>query len=316
MNREEKIKVGISSCLLGEHVRYDGGHRRDHYLTDTLGQYVDWVPVCPEVESGLPVPREAMRLVGSSGRTGLVTIKTKIDYTNIMIKWIEKKLKRIEKEELCGFIFKSRSPSCGIRGVKIYFSSGMPSRCGSGLFGGAFLNHYPLMPVEDEDRLHNPVFRENFICRIFVFRRWREYLKKDGSVIGLKSFHSEHELLAKAHSPGHYEALGTLLTDTKKTARKLLFPEYISTLMDGLKLIATVKKKTNILRHIAGYFKKNISSDEKKELFDIINKYHAGLVPLIVPVTLLNHYVRKYHEPYLKTQHYLNPHPLELMLRN
>jgi uncharacterized protein YbbK (DUF523 family) len=165
-----KIKVGICSCLLGEHVRYDGGHRRDYYLTDILGQYVDWVPVCPEVECGLPVPREAMRLVGSTGRPCLVTIKTKIDCTNIMIKWIEKKLKNLEKEDLCGFIFKSRSPSCGIRGVTVYSRSGMPSRRGSGLFGGAFLNHYPLIPVEDEGRLHDPVFRENFISRIFVFR--------------------------------------------------------------------------------------------------------------------------------------------------
>jgi len=172
---EQKIRLGISSCLLGEKVRYDGGHKLDHFLTDTLGKYVDWIPVCPEVESGLPVPREAMRLAGDPSSPRLVTVKTGIDHTERILHWTEKKLRELEKQDLCGFVFKSRSPSSGMRGVKVYGQSGVPSRSGTGVFAGAFMSRFPLMPVEDEGRLHDPGLRENFIERIFVFKRWKEF---------------------------------------------------------------------------------------------------------------------------------------------
>lgn len=174
----EKIKMGISSCLLGEKVRYDGGHKGDRYITDTLGQYFEWVPVCPEVEYGLFVPREAMRLVGDPASPRIVTVHTGIDHTEGMLKWAVKKLKELEKEEFCGFIFKSKSPSSGIGGVKVYLPSGMPSQKGVGIFGGAFMQYFPLIPVIDEGRLHDPGLRENFIERVFVYKRWKEFLEK------------------------------------------------------------------------------------------------------------------------------------------
>ncbi len=178
MNIEEtnmdKIKIGISSCLLGNNVRYDGGHRHDRYITDTLGRYFAWCPVCPEVECGLGIPREAMRLVGDPENPRLVTILTGVDHTDGMNTWMKKKLQELEKENLCGFIFKSKSPSSGIGGVKIYTPSGMPDRKGAGLFGGAFMKHFPLLPVIDEGQLHDPLLRENFIERILVFRRRQE----------------------------------------------------------------------------------------------------------------------------------------------
>ena len=173
----EKIKIGISSYLLGEKVRYDGGHKLDRYITDTLGQFFEWVPVCPEVEYGLSVPREAMHLIGNPGSPRLVTIHTGIDHTEGMLKWAKKKLKELEKERLCGFIFKSKSPSSGIGGVKVYTPSGMPSQKGVGIFGGAFIQYFPLIPVIDEGRLHDPNLRENFIERVFVYKRWKEFLE-------------------------------------------------------------------------------------------------------------------------------------------
>ena len=312
----EKIKLGISSCLLGEKVRYDGGHKLDHFLTDTLGAYVDWVPICPEVESGLPVPREAMHLMSDPEAPRLVTIRSGVDHTSRMRQWANKKINVLASENLCGFVFKSKSPSSGMRGVKIYSPEGGPVGTGSGIFAKAFQDRFPLLPVEDEGRLHDPALRENFIERVFTFKRWREFKSVDKTVGGLVSFHTSHKLLIMAHSPRHYSALGKLIADPKKYKRDELFERYLAALTEGLQFLATVKKNTNVLQHIAGYFKQWLSSDEKQELQDVITNYHRELVPLIVPIILLQHYVRKYDIEYLKQQAYLNPHPLELMLRN
>ena len=312
----DKIKTGISSCLLGNKVRYDGGHKWDHYITETLGQYLDWVPVCPEVECSLPVPREAMRLVGTPDSPRLVTIKTGIDHTERMMKWAENKLNDLEKENLSGFIFKSRSPSSGIGGVKVYTPSGMPSQRGTGIFGNAFLQRFPLIPAIDDGRLHDPCLRDNFIERVFVYKRWKELTDKGLTLKGLVTFHTEHKLLILSHSQKHYAALGRMVATANNRDLHEVQSEYINFLMEGLRLLATVKKNTNVLLHIAGYFKKQLTADEKRELIKIIDHYHEGYIPLIVPITLIMHYVRKFDEPYLKQQYYLNPHPVELMLRN
>ncbi len=312
----QKIKLGISSCLLGEKVRYDGGHKWDRYITDTLGEYFEWVSVCPEVEYGLPVPRETMHLVGYPDSPRLVTVHSGIDHTEGMLKWIEKKLKSLELEALNGFIFKSRSPSSGIGGVTIYTASGMPSRKGAGMFGGAFMRRFPLIPVIDDGRLHDPKLRENFIERVFVYKRWKEFLENSSSFNDLIEFHTGHKLLILSHSPKHLGALGQLVAGMKKYKHVELFSQYIALLMEGLQLLSTVKKNTNVLLHIVGYFKKALSSEDKKELLEVIENYHRGYIPLIVPIVLVNHYVRKFDEPYLKKQLYLNPHPVELMLRN
>ena len=311
----EKIKVGISRCLLGENVRYDGGHQHDRYLTDTLGNYFRYVPVCPEVEYGLPIPREALRLVGKPDNARLVTIKTGVDHTDGMLKWADGKLGELEKEDLSAFVFKSKSPSSGMLAVKVYRPSGMPVHKGVGIFAGAFMKRFPILPAEEDGRLHDPLLRENFIERVFVYKRWQELLKKGRSIKALIDFHTDHKLLMMAHSPKHYAALGKLVAGAKDHKGDL-YGEYIATLMDGLRLVATAKKHTNVLHHIMGYFKKQLTPDEKQELLEIIENYHKQLVPLIVPVTLILHYVRKYGEPYLERQHYLHPHPMELMLRN
>ena len=313
---EDKIKLGISSCLLGENVRYDGGHKLDHYIRETLGRYVDWAPVCPEVEYGLPVPREAMHLAGTSEGPRLVTSRTGVDHTDGMKRWAARRLDELGKEGLCGFIFKSRSPSSGMRGVKVYNPSGVPLRTGVGIFAGAFMERFPLIPAEDDGRLQNPALRENFIEKVFVFRRWKEVLRSGGKRKDLVSFHTDHKLLILSHGTSHYRTLGSLVANAKRYRPEKLHSEYIEHLMEGLTLLSTAKKNTNVLDHMRGYFKKVISSDEKQELLDVIGDYHKGLVPLIVPLTLIKHYVRKCDDHYLARQYYLNPHPAELMLRN
>jgi len=311
----EKINLGISTCLTGKKVRYDGSHKHDHYITDTLGQFFDFTAVCPEVEYGLPVPREPMRLTGSPEDPQLVTIRTQVNHTEGMKKWAEKSLQELDKKDLCGFIFKSRSPSSGMQGVKVYNEKGVPRMSGVGIFAKAFMNRFPLIPVVDEGRLNNPALREAFIEKVFVFHRWRSFLKKGGRIKDLLEFHATHKLLMLSHSPKHLILLGRYAADYR-TYGDSLNNTYIGTMMDGLRLPATTKKHTNVLSHIMGYFKKQLNTDEKQELLEIIENYHKGFVPLIVPVTILNHYVRKYDELYLKKQVYLNPGPLELLLRN
>ncbi|HAO20129.1 MAG TPA: DUF1722 domain-containing protein [Desulfobacteraceae bacterium] len=310
-----KIKLGISACLLGENVRYDGGHKKDDFLTDTLGQYVDYIPVCPETECGMGIPRESLRLVGDAESPRLLTTRSGIDHTERMIQWAEKRVAELESSELCGFIFKSNSPSSGMERVKVYNDKGMPVKKGVGMFARIFMKHFPRIPVEDEGRLHDPVLRENFIERIFVLKRWREVLLHK-SMGNLVEFHTRHKLLLLSHSTTHYRQMGKLVAEGKKIPIARLSDQYEEMLTDALKLKATPKKHINVLQHIMGYFKAQLSSDEKQELSEIFDQYVNDLVPLIVPITLLNHYVRKYQQPYLRDQIYLHPHPAELKLRN
>jgi len=279
---------------------------------------VEFVPVCPEVECGLGVPREAMHLVGDPEAPRLVTVRTKVDLTDRLVTWARKRVGELEQEDLRGFIFKSKSPSSGMERVRVYneAAQGAPVTRGVGMFARIFMEHFPLLPVEEEGRLHDPVLRENFIERIFVFQRWRELLAAKPTLGDLVTFHTRHKLLILAHSPNHYRELGRLVARAKEVPVQEFYETYQSRLMEALRLKTTPKKNTNVLSHLMGYFKKNLTPDEKQELLEIIDLYHQGYVPLVVPITLINHYVRKYNQPYLKEQFYLHPHPVELQLRN
>ncbi|MGA2957986.1 MAG: DUF523 and DUF1722 domain-containing protein [Thermodesulfobacteriota bacterium] len=312
----EKIRLGVSTCLLGEKVRYDGGHKLDHFLTDTLGQYVDYVPVCPEVECGFGIPREPFRLVGDPQDPRLVTTRTNQDHTERMAQWAWKRVEELEKEGLCGYIFKSGSPSSGMERVKVYDSNGVPRKVGVGIFARVFMEHFPLLPVEDEGRLNDRELRENFIERIFTLKRWRETLLQKQNLGNLINFHTRHKLLILSHSPEHYRTMGRVVAQGKDIPLKPLYDTFQTLLMEALQRKTTAKKNANVLQHMVGYFKEQISVDEKQELLEIIDQFRRGYFPLIVPITLTNHYVRKYNQPYLKEQEYLNPHPLELQLRN
>jgi uncharacterized protein YbgA (DUF1722 family)/uncharacterized protein YbbK (DUF523 family) len=310
----KKIKLGISSCLLGEKVRYDGGHKLDHYLKETLGQFVEWVSLCPEVECGLPIPREAMRIVKLGNELRLMTVRSKIDHTQKMKNWIEKKLKVIKEEKISGFVFKSKSPSSALFSAKIYSENGIVLGKSAGFFAKAFTEHFPDIPVEEDGRLQNPWIRENFIERVFIYYRWQDFIKDAFSYKKLIEFHTHIKLTLLAHSPTHYKELGAMVAQGRY--EKGIAEKYLKILMSGLKLRATIKKNTNVLYHIMGYFKKLLTLEEKNELIQLIENYHRGLIPLIVPITLINHYVNKYQIEYLKNQFYLNPFPAELMLRN
>lgn len=315
--QDGRPKVGISSCLLGENVRYDGGHKLDRFLRDVLGRHVEFVPLCPEVECGLPVPREAMRLVGEPDNPRLVTIKTKEDITPRMNAWAQSRVSALSRANLCGFVFKFGSPSSGMSRVKVYpEAGGAPALKGRGLFAARLMDALPLLPVEDEGRLNSPALRENFIERVFVMHRWLEMVRHGFTLGRLVDFHTRHKLLVMAHSVVHYRSLGRLVAEGGRMNPDDLQQAYLSGLMDGLRLEATVKKQSNVLSHVMGYFKRQLSPDEKLELLEVLEAYAREFVPLIVPVTLLNHYVRKFGEAYLAGQWYLHPHSAELKLRN
>jgi uncharacterized protein YbgA (DUF1722 family)/uncharacterized protein YbbK (DUF523 family) len=310
-----EIKIGISSCLLGNAVRWNAGHKLDRYLTDTLGRFIEYVPVCPEVEAGFGVPRESFRLVGDPEKPRLVTFKSKTDHTDRMTHWAERRVVELAKEDLCGFIFKSDSPSSGMIRVKVYNEKGMAEKRGVGIFARTFMAHFPRIPVEDDGRLHDPEIRENFIQRIFTLKRWRNDAAASPNMGNLVDFHTRHKLLVLSHSQKHSRQMGKLVADGRKMPLKALYDQYERLLMEALALKTTVKKNIDVLQHAMGYFKKQLTTDEKQELLEVFDQYRRGFTPLVVPLTLINHYVRKYDPPYLKMQTYLNPHPAELKLR-
>jgi len=312
----EPIRILISSCLLGEKVRYDGGHKREGYLVETLGRFVTWVPVCPEVDCGLPTPREAMRLVGDPKSPRLVTSKTGVDHTEQMTEFARGKLEELEPLHLCGYICKKDSPSSGMERVKVYGDSGIPAKVGAGLFTKAFMDRFPLIPVEEEGRLNDPVLREMFISRVFTLRRFRDLLTKGKTRGGLVSFHTDHKLLLLSHDRKRYTEMGRLVAAAKELSPGVLYDRYQDLLMEALSARPTVKKSADVLLHMMGHFKKVLTKDEKQELLEVITRYRQKLIPLVVPVTLIGHYVRKYRVSYLERQVFLNPHPVELMLRN
>ncbi len=314
---QETIKIGVSSCLLGKEVRYNGGHSHDRYITDTLGRYFTFVDVCPEVEAGFGIPRETLRLVGDPESPRLLTSKTGRDCTGTMSSWARKRVDELAAENLCGFIFKSKSPSSGMERVKVYTEKGHPgSNRGVGLFARAFMARFPLLPVEEEGRLHDAALRENFIERIFALKRWRQVVEQKKSRSNIVAFHTAHKLQIMSHSLQYYRDMGRLVAGMKEMPLDPLYEKYEAMLMQALSLSATIKKNVNVLQHMAGYFKKLLNRDEKEELQEIIEQYRLNYTPLIVPIALVNHYVRKYDQEYLKIQYYLHPHPIELKLRN
>lgn len=310
------IRLGISRCLLGDEVRFDGGHKKDRFLTDVLGRYVEWVPVCPEVEAGLGIPREAMRLVDHPQRPRLVSITSKHDHTKAMETMVEERLDSLKEVDLSGFVFKRGSPSCGVERVRVYTPQGMPSHSGAGIFAKAFREEFPLIPVEEEGRLCDPSLRENFIERVFCYRRFQDVVQNETTRQVLIRFHTIHKYLLLAHSQQHYEVMGRLVGQADRYRPKELTLKYGELLMKTLAMKATVRKHVNVLHHIVGYFKNRLKTQEKTELLGVVNDYHRGLTPLIVPLTLIKHYVGVFEVDYIRDQVYLNPHPKELMLRN
>jgi len=310
------IRIGVSSCLVGNEVRYDGGHKRDAFLVGTFGQYVEWVPVCPEVELGLGVPRPTLRLEHRDGKLRLIMPQTQTDHTDAMRRYADQRVAELADAGLCGYVLKKDSPSCGMERVKVYSGKTLPSRRGRGLFAEALMRRLPQLPIEEEGRLCDPRLRENFVERVFAYRRIQALFGGRWTLGDLVRFHTAHKLQLLAHSTTVYQRLGRLVAAAKSMPRATLRERYQVDFMAALAVLATPGRHANVLQHIAGYFMKQLDGASRQELQAVVDDYRRGLVPLIVPMTLITHYVRHFEIDYLAEQVYLDPHPKELMLRN
>lgn len=313
---DEPIRIGVSACLLGSAVRFDGGHKRDHFLTEVVGPFVEWVSVCPEVEMGMSIPRETIRLVARGDEVRLIAEKSGTDHTDAMRAWSERRLRQLEKLDLCGYVLKKNSPSCGMERVRLYGRGGMPARIGRGMFADALMARFRHLPVEEEGRLNDAPLRESFLERVFAYRRLRSLFRGRWARRDLIRFHAGHKLQLMSHSPASYRELGRLVADCKQYPPAELRRMYEDKFMEALARPATVRRHVNVLQHIIGYLRELLDDPSRGELHRLIEDYRAGLIPLIVPLTLVRHYVRIFGIGYLAQQVYLDPHPKELMLRN
>ncbi len=309
-------RIGVSACLLGQPVRYDGGHKRDAFIAGPLGEFVEYVPVCPEAAIGLGVPRPTIRLLGDSERPRLVgTADAGLDVTERMEAYAEQQADRLG--DLCGYILKKDSPSCGMERVKVFNDRGTHAeRKGSGVFARILMQRRPLLPVEEEGRLHDAVLRENFVNRVWAMQRWQSLRREGLNAARLIEFHTAHKYLVMAHSQAAYQRLGRLLSNLSGKDLQPLADAYVEELMHTLRRRVTRQRHVNVLQHIMGYLKKRIDSGDKAELMASIESYRRGETPLIVPVTLLRHYFRRHPDDYMEKQIYLRPHPDKLGLRN
>ena len=310
------IRVGVSSCLLGETVRYDGGHKRDVYLREVLGRFVEWVPVCPELESGLGVPRPPMRLVRDGDSVRLVEIESGADHTRAVARWASGRLRSLRALALCGYVLKKDSPSCGMERVKVFGGAGLPRRDGVGIYARALRGAFPNLPVEEEGRLRDPDLRENFIERVFAYARLRALFRGGWKPADVVAFHTAHKLQLMAHSPVAYRELGRRVAGIARARRGEFRGRYGSEFMAALAKIATRGRNANVLQHCAGHLKRALGLDSRAELAALIDDYRKGLVPLVVPITLLRHHTRHHGIADLAGQTFLEPHPTELMLHN
>jgi uncharacterized protein YbgA (DUF1722 family)/uncharacterized protein YbbK (DUF523 family) len=324
----DRPRIGISSCLLGQPVRFDAGHKRDPFLVETFGEHVEWVPVCPEVEAGFGTPRESMRLVLTepqvrergerydTSKIALILNKQGTDVTEKLRSYSRQKADLLASASLSGYVLKKDSPSCGMERVKVYTPQGPGERAGRGLFAEALMARLPNLPVEEEGRLGDPRLRENFIERVFAYRRLCLLFAGRWTVGQVVEFHTAHKLTLMAHSPVAYRELGQLVATAKAVPRQEFATQYQSHFMAALAVIATPKRQANVLQHMFGYFSRYLDEDARTELLGLIEEHRQGRIPLIVPMTLMRHYVRRQNVNYLLGQTYLEPHPRELSLRN
>ncbi len=312
----EKLKLGISSCLIGELVRYNGQHKRDNYIINVLGQFASWIPVCPEVEVGMGVPREPIRLVDEDGDIRVKTTKTQRDYTDALAKYSTKRCLALATELLDGYILKAKSPTCGMERVKVYKGNGV-RKDGVGAFAKVLMATMPELPVEEEGRLNDPRLRENFISRCYAYHRWQEMAAEGLSRHRLVKFHQAHKFALMAHNQAGYRRLGRIVANPKEYSDTAAWARaYLLEFTEVMRRPPTQRNHTNVLQHIAGYLPKDLDAADRKEVTELIKQYHNGLVPLIVPITLLRHHARKFDVEYIRDQVYLTPHPGEMMLLN
>lgn len=314
--KDDRIPIGISACLLGDEVRFDGGHKRDRFLNDVLGDYVRWVGVCPEVGAGLGVPRETYRLLRDGEGVRMVGNRSGKDATEAVSAYARAHLNRLADIALRGFVLKKDSPTCGVERVRVYDGNGVPARTGTGLYARLLMEQFPLLPVEEEGRLNDPRIRENFITRIFTYDRWRRLVQSNPTPRDVVAFHTAHKMLILAHSPQHYYALGPLVAKAGLLPMEDLLHEYQTEMMTALKCISSPGRHFNVLQHLAGFVKDGMRDEDKKELHSVFDDYRRGRIPLIAPLVLLHHHLKHLRDDWIDAQVYLQPFPHELGLRS
>lgn len=313
----QRLKIAISACLSGAEVRYNGGHKASRLCNEVLTEYFDFVPVCPEMAIGLGVPRSPIRLIGDPADPQAVDSHDPgLELSGPLRAYGQQMA--AELTDICGYIFMQKSPSCGLERVKVYKANGYPAyEGGRGLYAAAFCQQRPDLPVEEDGRLCDPVLRENFITRVYAYADWQRLIAEGLSRGALIAFHARYKYQLMANNPEQYKALGKLLGNmTRDDDPQALGPRYFSQLMQALRRCASRGNHSNVLLHLSGYLRNALSQDDRQEIRQLINQYHAGIVPLVVPLTLLKHHLRIHPDPYLLQQVYLQPHPESLSLRN
>ncbi|MBX8521896.1 DUF523 and DUF1722 domain-containing protein [Pseudomonas cichorii] len=312
----DKPKLGISACLLGAEVRFNGGHKESRLCTRALSEYFDFVPACPEVAIGMGIPREPIRLVGDPVNPQAVgTVNRELNVTQALADYGLHMAG--EMGDICGYIFMQKSPSCGLERVKVYHENGSPvDGGGRGIYAQSFCASHPDLPVEEDGRLNDAVLLENFVTRVFAYAAWQKLLKDGVTRRALSEFHSRYKYQLMASNPQQYKVLGNMLGSMGRSDPNEIAPRYFSQLMAALKKCATRRTHTNVLQHLSGYLKNHLDTEDKQEIQRLISQYHQGIVPLIVPLTLLKHHFRQHPDPYIALQVYMQPHPENLSLRN
>jgi uncharacterized protein YbgA (DUF1722 family)/uncharacterized protein YbbK (DUF523 family) len=313
-------RIGISRCLLGDEVRYDGGHKRDPFLVSTFGRFVEWVPVCPEVEVGMGTPREPIQLVASADgapAVRLLGVESREDWTTRMTRFAASRLRDLKSANLAGYVLKQDSPTCGLDRVRVLTRERV-MHSGRGLFAEALVGTLPDLPVEEEGRLNDPALRENFVERVFAYQRLRALFSGRWTIHSLVVFHSMHKLQLLSHSRQGYAELGRLVAGGVKRndSRRELSVAYQRLFMTTLSRLVTPGRHADVMTHAIGHLKRLIHPHDRDELLAAIEDHRRGIVPLVVPITLLRHHVRRHDVGYLQDQTYLEPHPRELALRN
>ena len=316
VSTRHKPKIAISACLLGAEVRFNGGHKESRLCSQALSEHFDFVPLCPEVAIGLGIPRQPIRLIGNPTQPQAVgSVDSTLNVTTPLHNYAVEMA--AAHTDICGYIFMQKSPSCGLERVKVYQDGGRPAELsGRGIYARAFCDAHPDLPVEEDGRLNDPVLRENFMTRVYAYSAWQDLLKQGITRRSLTEFHARYKYQLMAHHPVQYKTLGHLLGSLGKQDPRSIAPQYFSELMKALKKCATRRTHTNVLQHISGYLKQSISPEDKQEMQQLIGQYLHGIVPLVVPLTLLKHHFRLHPDPYISRQVYLQPHPENLSLRN
>lgn len=314
---DRSIRVGVSSCIVGEEVRFNGGHSRHRYVTDVLADFVDFVRVCPEVEVGMGVPRPTVRLVRAGDEVRLEDPKNGIDWTSAMKEFSRSRSSELADDDLCGFIVKKASPTCGMERVKLHHEGGKGSSGdGQGMFTAELIRRFPFLPVEEDGRLNDPRIRENFVERVFAYRRLKDLFEGNWSIGDVVEFHTREKLLLRAHDEAGYRDLGRLVARASEIPTPAFEHDYVDRFMSVMARQATVKAHTNVLQHMVSFLRWHGDDVGRADMHAAIDDYKAGLVPLVVPVTLMRHLAHKHGEEILLESSYLSPHPKELMLRN